>query len=209
MKRLGIGAIAVAALASLLSATGAAASVGHGERPDATYRVTVTNTTDGQYLTPPNFAVHEPGVRIFRRGQVASPGVQAVAENGGVPVLAAEIAGAVDDAGLGDSTVGGDAPLPPGAEVTFELGSSERRLSIVSMLICTNDGFAGLDSRNIGRLAIGESSSFGLRAYDARTNINTHIHTTHLPTPTPSRGKCFYYFICVHRLVILFPYTTL
>ncbi|MEM9035507.1 MAG: spondin domain-containing protein [Actinomycetota bacterium] len=183
MKRLGIVAIAVASLAALLSATGAAASTGHSGRPDATYRVTVTNTTDGQYLTPPNFAAHEPGVRIFRRGQQASPGVQAVAENGGVPVLAQELT----DAGI-DNGVVGSAPIPPGESATFEITTNERRFSVVSMIICTNDGFGGVNS-----VALpgddGDVRTVGLRSYDAGTEINTEARGDIVPAPFCGEGE--------------------
>lgn len=179
MKRLGIVAIAVASLAALLAATGTA---GAHTRPEATYRVTVTNTTDGQYFTPPNFAAHDLDVRVFRRGREASPGVQAVAENGAVPVLAQELT----DAGIAN-VVGGDAPIPPGESVTFEITTNERRFSLVTMLICTNDGFGGVNN-----LAFpgddGDVRTTSISAYDAGTEINTEIRGDLVPAPFCGEG---------------------
>ncbi len=152
--------------------------------PAPTYTINVENITGGQYLTPPNFAVHNRSADVFQRGQEASPGVQAVAENGGVPILAAELAAAIDANGLGVSGVGaGDlGPIPPGESRTFSVTSKERRLSIVSMVICTNDGFAGLDSKSLPRWD-GDSRTFYVRAFDAGTEINTENRADLVPAP--------------------------
>ena len=150
--------------------------------PTPTYTVTIENVTTGQYLTPPNTAIHDDAVRIFQAGQPASDGLQAVAENGGVPVLAAELTDAIDDAGFGVSTVGAEAPLAPGESVQFQLTSDERYFSFASMLICTNDGFAGLDSQRLPSRD-GQTRVYNARAYDAGTEINTEARADLVPAP--------------------------
>lgn len=189
MKKLGqslkmVTAVLAAALTLATVATGAAAG-DHAD--DVTYVATLTNIT-GNYLTPPNFAAHTNDVALFALNRQASPGVQAVAENGAVPVLAAEIAGAVDAAGLGTSGVGGDAPIPPGGSVTFEFTTSADRLSIVSMLICTNDGFAGLDSKLLPTQG-NAAKSYRLQGYDAGTEINTENRADLVPAPFCQLGS--------------------
>jgi hypothetical protein len=67
----------------------------------------------------------------------------AVAENGGVPILAATLNESVDQAGFSVSGVGEEAPLARGGQTSWEITTDARYLSIASMLICTNDGFAG------------------------------------------------------------------
>ncbi len=151
------------------------------------YGVTVTNITQGQYFTPPNFAAHNRSADVFTVGHPASPGVEAVAELGGVPVLAAELAANIDANGLGVSGVGGDAPLPPGASTSFDFTTTESRLSIVSMIICTNDGFAGLDARVLPRHE-GQSRTYYLRAYDAGTELNTELRADVVPAPFCGEG---------------------
>jgi hypothetical protein len=178
--------VILALLAVLLPvAVGSPAGANSGQ--EATYTVTYTNLTDAQYLTPPNFAAHASSVQVFDRGVAASVGVQAVAENGGVGVLAGELTTAIDDAGLGVSGVGAAAAIGPGQSVTFEFTTSESRLSLVSMLICTNDGFAGLDS---GRLPKhdGQTKMFRLMGYDAGTEINTEIRSDLVPAPFCGEG---------------------
>ncbi|MEM7326116.1 MAG: spondin domain-containing protein [Actinomycetota bacterium] len=151
----------------------------------ATYHVVIENLTDGQYLTPPNYAFHDRSVRVFRPGRAASPGVQAVAENGGTGVLEAELMAAIDDNGLGDSGLapgGAMGPVAPGEVVEFTVTSAADRLSIVSMVICTNDGFAGLNSKSLPRWP-GDSRTFNVRAYDAGTEINTEMREDLVPAP--------------------------
>jgi hypothetical protein len=174
-----IAAAALGLAAPALATT--AAGAGHSDDV-ATYTVTYRNLTDGQYLTPPNFAAHGRDVEVFHVGRTASAGVQAVAENGGVPVLAAELSAALDATGLGISGVGGAAPIGPGGEVQFSFTTDEDHLSIVSMIVCTNDGFAGLDTWKLPTKD-GASETTRLRGFDAGTEINTEADTDIVPAP--------------------------
>ncbi len=183
-KRAILAIIATLAIVLPVAATTAGAQGASGE---ATYEIQFRNITDGQYLTPPNWAAHTTDVDVFERRQPASPGVQAVAENGGVPILAAELQGAVDDAGLGVSGVGAEAPLAPGESTSWQFTTSADRLSIVSMLICTNDGFAGLDSVRLPRIDNGHRV-MRLPAYDAGTEINTENRADLVPAPFCGEG---------------------
>ncbi len=159
---------------------------------DVRYEVTFENLTHGQYFTPPNFALHNPYADVFDRGEEASNGVRQVAENGAVPVLAEELAAAIDANGLGVSGVGftegvEPGPIGPGEAVTFEITGSERHLSIVSMIVCTNDGFAGLDGRRVpGR--DGQTRTYYLRGYDAGTEVNTEARGDIVPAPFCGEG---------------------
>jgi hypothetical protein len=184
--RAALAAVTLTGILAILPGAAASASSGHHGRhrePEpATYTVTVTNLTAAQYLTPPNFAAHDRGVDVFQVGRPASNGVQQVAENGGVPVLAAELASAIDGPGLGVSGVGADAPIGPGQSATFSFTTDARRLSLVAMLICTNDGFAGLDARALPRHD-GQTRRYRVRAYDAGTEINTELRQDVPPAP--------------------------
>ncbi|MEL7155753.1 MAG: spondin domain-containing protein [Actinomycetota bacterium] len=176
--------VVVALLATLAPTVAAGASGGeygggHGEG-EATYTVTVRNLTAAQPLTPPNWAAHDDDVDVFQRRHPASPGVQAVAENGGVAVLEAELLAAVDDAGNGVSGVGAEAPIGPGASATFDFTTDERRFSLVAMVVCTNDGFAGLDSVRLPRRD-GQTRIYRARAYDAGTELNTEMRADLVP----------------------------
>ena len=172
--------VALAALLVLSLQATTAADGGHGRQ--ATYEVTVTNLTDAQYLTPPNWAGHTRAADVFSLRKPASAAVQGVAENGDVPGLAAALASAVDDAGHGVSGVGADAPIGPGASASFSFTTTADRFSLVAMLICTNDGFAGLDAKALPG-ADGQTRTYYAQAYDAGTEINTELRADLVPAP--------------------------
>ena len=187
MKKYALGLTAVAAVSASAVALTPAFASDHESSAAPTYTVTIRNLDDGQYLTPPNWAAHDASVAVWRDRHEASPGVQAVAENGGVPVLAEEIANAVDEAGLGVSGVGAEAPIPPGGEATFSFQTDERNFSLVSMVICTNDGFAGLDRVTLP--AVDEASrTVPVWAFDAGTEINTEMRADLVPAPFCGEG---------------------
>lgn len=97
-------------------------------------------------------ATHRTSVDAFTVGEPASLGVKEIAENGNLGPFISSLQGA---SGVSE-VVEGTFPLvpagTPSAEmfpdgVTFEIHATAdaRRLSWVSMLICTNDGFTGAD----------------------------------------------------------------
>lgn len=133
-----------------------------------TFRVTVENLTENQTITPAVVASHEPTFSIFERHQPASDGLRQLAENGGVPALAAELAAATE---VGDVAVAGAAPIAPGgsASTLVTIDASTSRISVAAMLICTNDGFAGVSGVHTDN---GITVAYG-RSYDAGTEINT------------------------------------
>jgi hypothetical protein len=147
--------------------------------PERTYRVTITNLTSGQPLTPVAVATHQASVDAFTVGEPASFGVKEIAENGNLGPFVSSLQGAT---GVSE-VVEGTFPLvpegTPGAAtfpdtVTFEIHASadSRRLSWVSMLICTNDGFTGVDGLKLP-VHLDETVTEGTAGYDAGTEINT------------------------------------
>lgn len=160
------------ALLSILTLTSAFAA---GHR-DITYRVTITNLTAGQPFTPPVVAIHNSRAQIFSVGTKASEGVRSIAENGNN--------GPLVNALFSDPNVGevyeGSAPIVPAnnpggtdfdSSVSFTITTSRkaRRISFTSMLICTNDGFTGINSVLLPR----NKKTVLARAYETRTEQNT------------------------------------
>jgi len=182
-----VGAALTALLLATLTIFASAPDASAQNQQEATYQVTVTNNTSGQYLTPPNWAAHQWGTHIFQRGRAPSPGVTAVAELGGVAVLEQELLANIDNAGLGISGVGlpaaGEAgPIAPGASRSFEFTTSQREFSLVTMIICTNDGFGGIDSARLPRRD-GQTRTYNLRDYDAGSELNTENRADIVPAP--------------------------
>lgn len=147
--------------------------------PERRYRVTITNLTGGQPLTPVAVATHRTSVDAFTVGEPASLGVKEIAENGNLGPFVSSLQGAT---GVSEVVQGSFPLVPegtPGAamfpdSVTFEIHATPdaRRLSWVSMLICTNDGFTGVDGLKLP-VFVGESVTAGTAGYDAGTEINT------------------------------------
>lgn len=133
--------------------------------------IKVTNLTQGMYFTPLLVTAHPDTTDLFSVGDSASSAIQAMAEGGDISglVTIVENAGAVSienpAAGL----------LAPGTSTMISdmtTGANDR-LSIVSMLLPTNDGFMGLDSWKIPETA--GTYTIYLNAYDAGTEANDEI----------------------------------
>jgi hypothetical protein len=119
-------------------------------------------------------------VDIFTVGEAASFEVKEIAENGNNAPLLGVLGSLKAVADFAEGTTG---PLvPPGTpgdamfdqSVEFELAPEpgSRFLSVVSMLICTNDGFSGVDSIHVPK-AVGETVTHLANAYEAGTEANT------------------------------------
>ncbi|MCH6555223.1 MAG: spondin domain-containing protein [Chloroflexi bacterium] len=170
MQAIGLRKSALAVAATMAVAAVAlvavAASPAAGQQT-VTYNVTIENLTSGQPFTPPVVAAHTSGMDVFEVGQAASAEVQAIAENGNNDPLVALLGGS---AAVLDSATG-TAPVKPGESATITVEApSGSLLSVVFMLICTNDGFSGVDSMT---LAASGSESVDANAYDAGTETNT------------------------------------
>ena len=148
------------ALALALLATPAA-----GEA-HVTYTVTIENLTAGPPFTPPVAVTNSGHFDICETGPSASAETQAIAENGNNDPLVALIGGS---SAVFDSAVGTAAVLPGETATLSVTAPAGSLISTAMMLICTNDGFAGLDSVT---LASG-SQTIDLNSYDAGTETNT------------------------------------
>jgi hypothetical protein len=170
--------LAVAALVVAALAVGPAAAdddPDHG--PGWTWRVTVTNLTDAQPLSPPLLVVHSRKADVWSVGELASHGVAAIAEDANNGPL--ETALPLLD-GVASAQTGAGGPIPPGATRSYEVESAGRanRLSLLTMLVNTNDAFTGLDSEKLGR----KHWTAHTMAYDAGSERNNEL-ASHIPGP--------------------------
>lgn len=136
------------------------------------FDVTITNLTNQIYFTPFLVAAHPDGNNLFVTGQPASANLQAMAEGGDIAGLEADVNGL--GATVVANPVGG--LLGPASSTTFNMntdGTSNDRLSIVAMLLPTNDAFAGLNAVAIPTDP--GTYTFNVNAYDAGTEANDEI----------------------------------
>jgi Spondin_N len=182
MRRLILLAL-TALLAAALAAGSAWADDDEGEEDGdgraRTWRVTVSNLTPAgsQPLSPPLFVVHSSRVDVWSVGEIASHGVAAIAEDANNAVLESALR---QLEGVRSASTGAGGPIPPGASRTYTIESSGRfgRLSVVTMLVNTNDAFTGLDSFRLR----GPGSSVATMAYDAGSERNDELRS-HIPGP--------------------------
>ena len=138
-----------------------------------TYKVTVYNLTKGQVFNPTLVAAHSRGTSIFTPGAPATLGLANLAKDADSIVL-------VGDLEAAGANVVVAAPIMPGAHatVTIENSHRNRRISVVGMLVTTNDAFYGLNGVRAG----GNSSSHYVPAYDAGSEKNDEL-CAHIPGP--------------------------
>jgi hypothetical protein len=165
------------------------ANAGTGNAGSASYEVTVYNLSTGQPFTPPLAAVHRRPVGLFAVGNAASAEVQQIAENGNLAPMLDALAG---DKHVVDVVVTEGPTLPPvlpGEMVTFTVSgeTGARYLSIISMLICTNDGFTGIDSVRLPQ-RVGDALAIDAVGYDAGTEVNTEDFADLVPPCAPLTG---------------------
>lgn len=176
-------------LSAVLAGVGAVALLGAPSALARDYEVTIQNLASGQPLSPPVVATHHDKHAVFQVGQPASVGIREIAENGNnAPLLAFLNA---DPFNQFEAVEEGSHPLVPagrpgsamfGDSTTFQISSGPRsnRLSYATMLICTNDGFTGVDGMKLPR-RVGDSRSQVSDGYDAFTEVNTEDYADMVP----------------------------
>ena len=143
------------------------------------YQVTLENKTDGQPFSPPVAATHRRNAinAMFEDGWLASPELEAIAEDGNQSLMVALLAQSrkitqVVDVGI-PLTPQGTAVGDFSDTVTFDIYARPGdRISLAGMLICTNDGLVGLNSAKLPRYG---STHYWLNGYDAGTEDNTEL----------------------------------
>jgi hypothetical protein len=163
----------LAILLTLVLAVGVSAATATGDVGGMrTWRVTVENLTPAgsQPLSPPLFAIHGKRVDVWSVGAIANHGVAAIAEDADNSVLES----ALDQLpGVRDVFTGAGDAIPSGESRTYTVQgrAGHDRLTLLTMLVNTNDGFTGLDSRRLrgGRTVLHQM------AYDAGSERNNEL----------------------------------
>lgn len=151
-----------------------------------TFDVTVTNLTNAQPLSPIAVVAHEAGFSAFTVGQPASTELEQLAEGGD---NSAFITAASSNTSV-LTTAGGTGPIGPGGSETVSITVNEAqaaglRLTVMSMLVNTNDAFGGTSSLDVSALQPQQSSSMRGISYDSGTEANSEVAAT---IPGPAGG---------------------
>ena len=168
-----------------------------GEDPDgadvvtefeAMYRATFeaswsVNTHPLNFPSDPHFspltgAVHSAQAVLWSRGDIASPGIEVMAETGGTSLLLSEIQSVIDEGRALSSVEGGGISTSPGStSVEFLIDRSNSRITLVSMLAPSPDWFIGVNGLEL----IGADNEFisgvtvDLRLYDSGTDTGARF----------------------------------
>ena len=144
----------------------------------AEYELTLENLSPAgsQPLSPPVFAVHSPSFRLFHIGGYASSELAQVAQDSFNDPLVSLLD---DSPKVLNVVVGG--LIVPGSSGTYNISAEGNymKLSMVTMLVNTNDGFTGVDKLQLPQKG---TKSYYLRAYDAGSEENTELEA-HIPGP--------------------------
>ncbi|GAA4896532.1 spondin domain-containing protein [Ferrimonas pelagia] len=147
------------------------------------FEISVTNLTSAQPMSPVAAYLHDGSVNGWRFGMPASVALEELAEggDGNAWLTMAQDNGAYSQAS-------GDGILMPGAQQTVNiemLATQGLHLTLATMLVNTNDAFAGVDGRTLADLAVNQSFTMTLPVYDAGTEANSELAAT---IPGPAGG---------------------
>jgi len=140
----------------------------------ADFNVEIVNLTNGITFTPFLIAAHPEGNNFFSAGQPASANLQTMAEGGDIGGLSMDMQAV--GATIAENPAGG--LLMPGMSTNADLNTDDTanvELSVIAMLLPTNDAFAALNGVTIPTMP--GTYTFNLPAYDAGTEANDELIT--------------------------------
>ncbi len=140
-----------------------------GAKNNHQYKITMTNVTKGQPLTPAVVAVHGASFKMFKLGEEASEGLKLLAEDG----VTADLVNEMANHPAVQATATGSGVILPGQSTEILVNSAKPGyISIATMLARTNDAFAaGRFLRAPSKK--GHKVAYHLAVYDSGSEINS------------------------------------
>lgn len=164
MKKITSALILATAMVSVANADG-----------NTSYRVTITNATANQVITPALLITHRKNFKLFSVGLPASNGLAYQAENGDPSLVYGEV---VNAHGVNDVKTGSGVVLPGHSESIDIMASKKSRLTFTAMLASTNDAFAALNAVKLP----GYKKTYYAYAHDAGSEMNNE-NCSYVPGP--------------------------
>lgn len=143
------------------------------------YEVEIVNLTHNQPFSPLALRAHGANFKAWRIGEPASLGIEYIAEAGDNTEFLGRASSKKSATGTGI--------IGPGETALIDLGSKEtdQYLTAVTMLVNTNDAFAGVTGFDLSDLAVGDKTEVYLPIYDSGTEANDELAGT-IPGPADS-----------------------
>ncbi|MEJ2742739.1 MAG: spondin domain-containing protein [Gammaproteobacteria bacterium] len=150
---------------------------------DRTYDIQIVNLTHNQPFSPAAIIAHTSGYTPFTESEAASNALEQLAEGGdnAAFILEAQTATQYVD----HATTALIAAKSASDSVTIEVPSSQTddiKLSVVTMLVNTNDAFTGVNAADLSDLAVSDTLIIQGPTWDAGTELNTESVGT-IPGP--------------------------
>lgn len=160
------------------------------------FEVTITNITKGKILSPAVVASHKQGLSpLFVLGEPASIDLAGVAEDADLPPLIQSLQADPKVIEVG-TVMGVYGPILPGETASIRVSAGKNyksnRISIVGMLVTTNDAFYGLNAASAPSTSyfrkFGKSEMYLVPAYDSGTEFNSES-CEFIPSPPCMQHK--------------------
>ena len=151
---------------------------------DAMFEVRITNLTNAQPLSPVAIMLHQSGFNSFIDGEASSLALELLAEGGNNADVLSDVQAATQHIASAST----DGPVLPQAisdavSLTVPVDSlDDMRLSVISMLVRTNDAFTGTNAANISNMGVGDTVTMNGPTWDSGTEANTETSAT-IPGP--------------------------
>ncbi|MEP1740424.1 MAG: spondin domain-containing protein [Kangiellaceae bacterium] len=151
-----------------------------------TIDISITNLTHAQHFTPRLVIAHDSSIDAFEPGVEASSALAWLAEAGVIDDAQSidssgqnfeALLGPVDNDNTSNTWHRFDGLVAPSTTVSYPFDTMDKPyLSILAMLVPTNDAFVGLDSIAIPTEP--GTYTYTLHAYDAGTELNDELNST-------------------------------
>ncbi len=144
----------------------------------ADFTVNVINLTRGSSFTPILIAAHPAANRLFTSGTTASASLQEMAEGGSVTALDNDLTAlnAITETNPGLLNAGSNTGA---IALNTDATPANTNLSVVAMILPSNDGFIGLNSITIPTEP--GTYIYNVNAYDAGTEANDEVRGSGVP----------------------------
>jgi len=168
---------------------------------DYIFKVEVTNLTYAQPLSPPALVLHNDSYTLFAEGTTASIALEELAESGSNSTLLQE----AQSYNSVFHTLSGDSIILPGSSQVFtlsleadfdhDLGGNlgdeldTLKLSLITMLVNTNDGFTGEKNIDLSSLEVNQYQTYNGPVWDSGTEENSESSDS-IPGPA-ANGEGF------------------
>lgn len=151
---------------------------------NAQFSVSMVNLTNNQPLSPVAVIAHSTGYHAFVDGETAGIELETLAEGGDN----SQLLSSAQSNQYYLASASGSGPVPPqaaGETLTFSVPSdqlTDLRVTLLTMLVNTNDAFTGLNAADLSNMAIGDVKQWNAPSWDSGTEGNTEASGT-IPGP--------------------------